>query len=134
MKGYEVAKRRISVIILCFLGFLFLLASCAATNRAVVHQDDLKMVFPWPKDRKSVEIRVKPKVTLESTGSVFSSFQKVMVTPDTTFFLTDAMGQESAYRPVHMPLRRIIRIKSIEIRWPQKKPASVEKNGSEPEQ
>ncbi len=112
-------RKALFLIATVWIGGMVGFASCAGVNRAVIHAEDLQKVYPWPKGQKSVEIRVKPKATLESTGSVFSSFQPITVTAETTFFITDSMGKVTAYKPVHAPLSRLIQVKGIEIRWPQ---------------
>jgi hypothetical protein len=104
--------------------FAALLAACSAANRAAVHEEDMKKVFPWPRGKTSVTIRVKPLTTMAKTCFLFGSFSEVQVTPDTTFYVEDEADKKFAYTPSRSPIRRLAKIVSMEILWPQKKPAA----------
>jgi hypothetical protein len=99
-----------------------LLAACSAANRAAVHEDDMKKVFPWPRGKTSVTIRAKPLTTMAKTCFLFGSFSEVQVTPDTTFYVEDEADKKFAYTPSRSPIRRLAKIVSMEILWPQKQP------------
>jgi hypothetical protein len=99
-----------------------MLAACSAANRAAVHEDDMKKVFPWPRGESSVTIRVKPLTTMAKTCFLFGSFSEVQVTPDTTFYVEDEADKKFAYTPSRSPIRRLAKIVSMEILWPQKQP------------
>ena len=97
-------------------------AACSAANRAAVHDDDMKKVFPWPRGKQSVSIQVKPMTTMAKTCFLFGSFREVEVTPDTTFYVVDESEKNFAYTPSRSPIRRLAKIISMEILWPQKEP------------
>ena len=99
-----------------------LVPACSAVNRAAVHEEDMKKVFPWPRGEQSVSIRVKPMTTMAKTCFLFGSFGEVQVTPDTTFYIEDEAEKNFAYTPSRSPIRRLAKIKSMEILWPQKAP------------
>jgi hypothetical protein len=99
-----------------------LFSACSAANRAAVHDDDMKKVFPWPRGKQSVSIQVKPMTTMAKTCFLFGSFREVEVTPDTTFYLVTESEKNFAYTPSRSPIRRLAKIKSMEILWPQKEP------------
>jgi len=82
----------------------------------------MKKVFPWPRGETNVTIRVKPLTTMAKTCFLFGSFDEVQVTPDTTFYIEDESEKNFAYTPSRSPIRRLARIKSMEILWPQKEP------------
>jgi len=107
--------------IACVL-FAAIMAACSAANRAVVHEEDMKKVFPWPRGETSVTIRVKPLTTMAKTCFLFGSFSEVQVTPDTTFYVEDEADKKFAYTPSRSPIRRLAKIVSMEILWPQKQP------------
>lgn len=98
------------------------LAACSAANRAAVHEEDMKKVFPWPRGETSVTIRVRPLTTMAKTCFLFGSFSEVQVTPDTTFYVEDEADKKFAYTPRRSPIRRLAKIVSMEILWPQKAP------------
>jgi hypothetical protein len=102
--------------------FAVMLAACSAANRAAVHEDDMKKVFPWPRGETGVTIRVKPLTTMAKTCFLFGSFSEVQVTPDTTFYVEDEADKKFAYTPSRSPIRRLAKIVSMEILWPQKQP------------
>jgi hypothetical protein len=102
--------------------FAAMLAACSAANRAAVHEDDMKKVFPWPRGETSVTIRVKPLTTMAKTCFLFGSFSEVQVAPDTTFYVEDEGDKKFAYTPSRSPIRRLAKIVSMEILWPQKRP------------
>jgi hypothetical protein len=99
-----------------------MLAACSAANRAAVHEEDMNKVFPWPRGKTSVTIRVKPLTTMAKTCFLFGSFSEVQVTPDTTFYVEDEADKKFAYTPSRSPVRRLAKIVSMEILWPQKQP------------
>jgi hypothetical protein len=104
--------------VLLSLPFLALwVAGCAAPSRAQLHPEDVAKVFPWPGDKDSLVVRVKPK------GQALAKFQDVSVTPDTTFYVTDDLGKQFAYTPRLSPIRRLSTVSSIEVRWPIRAPA-----------
>jgi len=104
--------------VLLISAFLALwLAGCAAPSRAQLHPEDVAKVFPWPGDKDSQVIRVKPK------GQALAAFQDVPVSPDTTFYITDDLGKQFAYTPRLSPIRRLSTVSSIEVRWPIRGPA-----------
>ena len=116
-------RSRLPAIWLVWVGVVVSFAACSAANRAAVHDDDMKKVFPWPRGKQSVSIQVKPMTTMAKTCFLFGSFREVEVTPDTTFYLVDESEKNFAYTPRRSPIRRLAKIKSMEILWPQKKPA-----------
>jgi hypothetical protein len=109
-----------------------LVPACSAANRAAVHEEDMHKVFPWPRGKQSVSIRVKPMTTMAKTCFFFGSFSEVQVTPDTTFYVEDEAEKNFAYTPSRSPIRRLAKIKSMEILWPQKEPEDVP-DGTKPE-
>lgn len=106
------------------VGVAALFSACSAANRAVVHQEDMQKVFPWPRGKQSVSIRVKPMTTLAKTCFLFGSFDQVEVTPETTFYIVDESEKNFAYTPGRSPIRRLAQLKSMEILWPQKQPGA----------
>jgi len=82
----------------------------------------MKKVFPWPRGETSVTVRVKPLTTMARTCFLFGSFSEVEVTPDTTFYVEDEADKKFAYTPSRSPIRRLAKIISMEILWPQKQP------------
>ena len=102
-----------------------MLAACSAANRAAVHEEDMKKVFPWPRGKTSVTIRVRPLTTMAKTCFLFGSFSEVQVTPDTTFYVEDEADKKFAYTPSRSPIRRLAKIVSMEILWPQKQPKAA---------
>jgi hypothetical protein len=107
------------------------LSGCSAANRAVVHEEDMQKVFPWPRSEQSVTIRVKPMTTMAKTCFLFGSFRDVAVTPDTTFYVVDESEKNFAYTPSRSPIRRLAKIKSMEILWPQKEPGAKQQEEGE---
>ncbi|RME27229.1 MAG: hypothetical protein D6806_04950 [Deltaproteobacteria bacterium] len=97
-----------------------LLCGCSSATRATVHPDDVVKVFPWPRDKQKVEIRVKPQTTAANTCVWLGSWEKVAVTPQTTFFITDQAGKKFAYTPARAAIRRLAPVDTMEIRWPVK--------------
>ena len=83
-----------------------------------------------------MSIRVKPMTTMAKTCFLFGSFGEVQVTPDTTFYIEDEAEKNFAYTPSRSPIRRLAKIKSMEILWPQKAPAAKPEDvpdGTKPE-
>ena len=78
--------------------FAAMLAACSAANRAAVHEDDMKKVFPWPRGKTSVTIRVKPLTTMARTCFLFGSFRTSCQADDGSHFFQD--GSKS--RVVHI--------------------------------
>jgi hypothetical protein len=111
-----------------------MLAACSAANRAAVHEDDMKKVFPWPRGETSVTVRVKPLTTMAKTCFLFGSFSEVQVTPDTTFYIEDEADKNFAYTPSRSPIRRLAKIKYMEILWPQKEPEAKPEEKPEKEE
>ena len=68
-----------------------------------------------------MSLRVKPMTTMAKTCFLFGSFGEVQVTPDTTFYIEDEAEKNFAYTPSRSPIRRLAKLKSMEILWPQKK-------------
>jgi hypothetical protein len=98
-----------------------LLPACSSATRAVMKEDDVAKVFPWPRDTEKVKVRVMPKTTSANIYGGLGSWEEVELGPDTTFFITDSLGKEFAYTPSRSPLRRLAPVQSIEIRWPIKR-------------
>ena len=119
-------RSRLPAIWIGWVGVVVLFAACSAANRAAVHDDDMKKVFPWPRGKQSVSIQVKPMTTMAKTCFLFGSFREVAVTPDTTFYLVTESEKNFAYTPSRSPIRRLAKIKSMEILWPQKEPEKKE--------
>jgi hypothetical protein len=94
-----------------------MLLGCGGAKRALVHDEDVHKVFPWPKKTKTVSIRAMPKTTMANTCHLFGSYKEVEVSKDTTFFITDELGKKFAYTPSRSPLRRLAPVEYIEIRW-----------------
>ena len=115
-------RSRLPAIWIVWVGAVVLFAGCSAANRAAVHDDDMKKVFPWPRGKQSVSIQVKPMTTKAKTCFLFGSFREVEVTPDTTFYVVDEGEKSFAYTPSRSPIRRLAKIISMEILWPQKEP------------
>ena len=115
-------RSRLPAIWIGWVGVVVLFAGCSAANRAAVHDDDMKKVFPWPRGKQSVSIQVKPMTTMAKTCFFFGSFREVEVTPDTTFYVVDESEKNFAYTPSRSPIRRLAKVKSMEILWPQKEP------------
>ena len=110
-----------------------LVSGCSAANRAAVHEEDMKKVFPWPRGKQSVSIRVKPMTTMAKTCFLFGSFREVEVTPDTTFYVVDESEKNFAYTPSRSPIRRLAKLESMEILWPQKQPEMKPPEEEKPE-
>jgi hypothetical protein len=115
-------RSRLPAIWTSWVVAVVLFSACSAANRAAVHDDDMKKVFPWPRGKQSVSIQVKPMTTMAKTCFLFGSFREVEVTPDTTFYVVDGSEKNFAYTPSRSPIRRLAEIKSMEILWPQKEP------------
>ena len=128
MLSYNSLMLRIQIF--CVLAAA-MLAACSAANRAAVHEDDMKKVFPWPRGETSVSVRVKPLTTMAKTCFLFGSFSEVQVTPDTTFYIEDEADKNFAYTPSRSPIRRLAKIKYMEILWPQKAPKPEEESTEE---
>ncbi|MBN2493569.1 MAG: hypothetical protein JXR96_03165 [Deltaproteobacteria bacterium] len=124
--------RRTSLVGLC-LAALALPTACSNATRALVHEEDIAKVFPWPRDESSVQIRVKPETTMANTCFLFGSWETISVGPDTTFYMVDDLGKNYAYTPSRSPIRRLSKVDSMEIRWPVKvsEPAASEAEGGE---
>jgi hypothetical protein len=99
-------------------------AGCGSASRAMVHEEDMAKVFPWPDRKASVTVRVKPRTTMVNMCSLFGSYEEVEVTPQTTFYMLDELGKKLAYTPSRSPIRRLAPIQSMEIRWPQAGPGA----------
>lgn len=115
-------RSRLPAIWTSWVVAVVLFSACSAANRAAVHEDDMKKVFPWPRGKQSVSIQVKPMTTMAKTCFLFGSFREVEVTPDTTFYVVDESEKNFAYTPSRSPIRRLSKISSMEILWPQKEP------------
>ena len=102
-----------------FLLWLGMLLSwgCGPATRAMVHEEDCKKIFPWPRNSPRVVIRVKPQTSM-ARYFLAGSYQEVEVDPSTTFFITDELSKQFAYTPSRSPIRRLSTIKAIQIRWP----------------
>lgn len=109
---------KVAAVILFSAGFV-LVSGCGSANRAIVQQQDMAKVFPWPNNKDSVTIRVKPRTLWVNTCTMLGSFREVQVTPDTTFFVIDGTDKKFAYTPSRSPMRRLAKVQSMEIRWPQ---------------
>ncbi|HOX45777.1 MAG TPA: hypothetical protein PK668_19410 [Myxococcota bacterium] len=103
----------------CVASLALWVAGCAAPSRALIHPEDVTKVFPWPGDKDSLVVRVKPK------GQALAQFQEVPVTPDTTFYITDDLGKQFAYTPRLSPIRRLSTVSSVEVRWPIRAPGEA---------
>ncbi len=125
---------RLPAIGFLLVGAVVLFSGCSAASRAAVHEEDMQKVFPWPRGKDSVSIRVKPMTTLAKTCFLFGSFDQVEVTPETTFYIVDESEKSFAYTPSRSPIRRLAKLKSMEILWPQKKPEAetAEETGEQP--
>jgi hypothetical protein len=110
--------------------FALLLAACGAASRALVHKEDMAKVFPWPRGKSRMIVRVMPKTTLANSCHFFGSYEEVAVTRATTFYVVDELDTKFAYTPNRSPIRRLARVQSMEIRWP----ASVVAREKPPEQ
>jgi len=110
---------KIAAVILLSAGFVLVASGCGSANRAIVEQEDMAKVFPWPNNKESVTIRVKPMTLWVNTCTMLGSFEEVQVTPDTTFYVVDGMDKKFAYTPSRSPIRRLAKLQSMEIRWPQ---------------
>jgi hypothetical protein len=122
--------------VLVGLSAALLLSACGSTKRAMVHEEDMAKVFPWPNRKDSVVIRVKARTTMVNTCSLFGSFEEVTVTPKTTFYLVDELGKKFGYTPARSPIRRLAPVESMEIRWPIRtpKPEAAESEEADAEQ
>lgn len=110
-----------------------ILSGCGSTSRAMVHEEDVAKVFPWPTNKKQVTIRVKPKTFWVNSCSLLGSFEEVQVDPDITFYMIDKLDKKFAYTPSRSPIRRLAPVESMEIRWPVKAKAdSVEPDQQAP--
>ncbi len=92
--------------------------ACGSASRALVHEEDVAKVFPWPRGKDQITIRVKPLTFWANTCSLLGSFEPVAVGPDTTFYVLDELDKSFAYTPSRSPIRRLAPVQSIEIRWP----------------
>lgn len=117
--------------VLVGLSVALLLSACGSTKRAIVHEEDMAKVFPWPSRKDSVVIRVKPRTTMVNTCSLFGSFEEVTVTQKTTFYMVDELGKKIGYTPARSPIRRLAPVESMEIRWPIKAPKPEEAESEE---
>mgnify|MGYP006280311253 CR=1 FL=1 len=101
-------------------GVLLALAAgaCGSASRALVHEEDMAKVFPWPRGKDQVTIRVKPLTFWVNTCTLLGSFEPVAVGPETTFYVVDELDKNFAYTPSRSPIRRLAPVQSIEIRWP----------------
>jgi hypothetical protein len=115
-------RSRLPAIWIFLVGAVAFLSGCSAANRAAVHEEDMHKVFPWPRGKTSVSIRVRPMTTMAKTCFLFGSYDQVEVTPETTFYIVDESEKNFAYTPGRSPIRRLAKLKSMEILWPQKKP------------
>ncbi len=115
---------KIAAVIL--LGAGLLLGGCSGANRAIVDQQDMAKVFPWPNNKEKLIIRVKPKTLWVNTCTMLGSFEEVEVTADTTFYIVDELDKKFAYTPSRSPIRRLAPVQSMEIRWPQHRPGEKE--------
>lgn len=107
----------------CWFGFAMFIGACGSATRAQLHEDDVKKVFPWPRDAQEVSVRVKPLTTMANACVWFGSYEQVTVHPDTTFYITDELDKSFAYTPSRSPIRRLAPVETIEIRWPLQQPA-----------
>lgn len=98
-----------------------LLVGCGSASRAVVHKDDQQKVFPWPRGKESVSIRVKPQTGSAKMCAFCGEWETIEVTPETTFYITEQTGESFAYTPSRSPIRRLAPVERIEIRWPPAK-------------
>ncbi len=108
------------------------LGGCGTAKRALVHEEDVAKVFPWPTNKKQVTIRVKPKSFWVNTCSLLGSYEEVQVDPDTTFYMVDELDKKFAYTPSRSPIRRLAPVESMEIRWPIKAEAAAPKQADDP--
>jgi len=102
------------------------LCGCGPAKRALVHEEDVAKVFPWPTGKKQVAIRVKPMTFWVNTCSLLGSYEQVHVGPDTTFYMVDELDKKFAYTPSRSPIRRLAPVESMEIRWPIKTKEAAE--------
>ena len=110
-----------------------LFSACGTASRAVVHPDDYKKVFPWPRKQRTVAIKAMPKTVLANSCPLFGSYKSVEVDGDTTFFVTDELGKKFAYTPSRSPMRRLAPVDTIEIRWGDLSGAAASEEESEQE-
>lgn len=108
------------------------LGGCGTAKRALVHEEDVAKVFPWPNNKKQVTIRVKPESFWVNTCSLLGSYEEVQVDSDTTFYLVDELDKKFAYTPSRSPIRRLAPVESMEIRWPVKVEAAEEEQAADP--
>jgi hypothetical protein len=108
------------------------LGGCGSAKRALVHEEDVAKVFPWPNNKKQVTIRVKPESFWVNTCSLLGSYEEVQVNPDTTFYLVDELDKKFAYTPSRSPIRRLAPVESMEIRWPVKVEAAEQEQAADP--
>ena len=106
-------KRLVSMMLLGLL-----LSACGGATRALLHENDMAKVFPWPRGEEQVQVRVKAETTMANMCFFFGSFETVTVDKDTTFYMEDERGRKFAYTPSLSPIRRLSRLKQAEIRWP----------------
>ncbi len=106
-------KRLVSVMLLGLL-----LSACGGATRALLHENDMAKIFPWPRGEEQVQVRVKAETTMANMCFFFGSFETVTVDKDTTFYMEDERGRKFAYTPSLSPIRRLSRLKQAEIRWP----------------
>ncbi len=122
---------KIAAVILfgSFLGVM--VSGCSSAKRAMVQEQDMAKVFPWPNGKDKITIHVKPETLWVNTCTMLGSFEEVEVTPETTFYIVDKLDKKFAYTPSRSPIRRLAQVQSMEIRWPLA--GSVEKQKTEPE-
>ena len=106
-------KRVVSLILLGLF-----LSACGGATRALLHENDMAKVFPWPRGEEQVQVRVKAETTMANMCFFCGFFETVTVDKDTTFYLEDERGRKFAYTPSLSPIRRLSRLKQAEIRWP----------------
>jgi hypothetical protein len=122
-------SRRLSAVVA--VGLLALAAgACGSASRALVHEEDMAKVFPWPRGKDEVTIRVKPLTFWANSCSLLGSFEQVQVGPDTTFYILDELDKNFAYTPSRSPIRRLAPVQSIEIRWPVEPAPEAEADGA----
>jgi len=107
----------------CWFAVALAAGACGSATRAQLHEDDVKKVFPWPRDAREVSVRVKPLTTMANACVWLGSYEQVTVGPDTTFYITDELDKSFAYTPGRSPIRRLAPVQTIEIRWPLQQPA-----------
>jgi hypothetical protein len=105
--------------------------ACGSASRALVHEEDMAKVFPWPRGKDQITIRVKPLTFWANTCTLLGSFEPVAVGPETTFYVVDELDKSFAYTPSRSPIRRLAPLQSIEIRWPIEAEAEADAAGGE---